>query len=588
MSAQSRVREPSTPADWNARLRREALALLLWAAPLAFLGLFYFYPLLSIFRVSFARLDGVQELLSQLASPAVRGVTGFTFGQALLSTLLTLVVGLPGAYLLARYEFPGKPLFRALTGVPFVMPTLVVAASFNALLGSRGWLNQALMSLFDVARPPIPFTNTLGAILLAHVFYNTTIVLRIVGDYWSRLDPDLVRAARVLGATPFQAFRKVTLPLLAPAIAAASLLVFIFDFTSFGVILVLGGPRFATLETEIYYQVTGLFNLPLAAALALIQLACTLAFTVLYTRLSNRISRPISLSPQKRGLKPLKSWRARLLAGALLALMIVLLLLPLISLAGRSVLRLEPDRGESIAAAGLTLEFYRALFENPRQSLFIVSPAASLGISVSYALATVALSLLLGIPAAVSLARSTGASTGLGSWLNRMMDPLLMLPLGTSAITLGLGFIVALNRPPLDLRASPVLIPLAHTLVAFPFVVRSLTPALRSVQPQLRHAASVLGASPWQVLRRVDLPLVGRAFLVAAAFAFTISLGEFGATALLARPEYPTAPVAIYRFLARPGGLNYGQALALSTILMLVCTAGMLLIEHLRVGGEEF
>lgn len=588
MSFPSRVQESATPVNWGARLRREGLALLLWAGPLAFLGLFYFYPLLSIFQVSFARLEGIDELLSQLASPAVRGVTGFTFWQASLSTLLTLAVGLPGAYLLARYEFPGKPLFRALTGVPFVMPTLVVAASFNALLGSRGWLNQALMSLFDLSSPPVPFTNTLGAILLAHVFYNTTIVLRIVGDYWSRLDPDLVRAARVLGATPFQAFRRVTLPLLAPAIAAASLLVFIFDFTSFGVILVLGGPRFATLETEIYYQVTGLFNLSLAAALALIQLACTLAFTVLYTRLSNRISRPISLNPQKRSLKPLKSWRARLLAGTLLALMVVLLLLPLISLAGRSVLRLEPDRGESAAAAGLTLEFYRSLFENPRQSLFIVSPAASLGISISYALATVALSLLLGVPAAVSLARGAQSNAGLQSWLNGVMDPLLMLPLGTSAITLGLGFIVALNRPPLDLRASPLLIPLAHTLVAFPFVVRSLTPALRSVQPQLRHAASVLGASPWQVLRRVDLPLVGRAFLVAAAFAFTISLGEFGATALLARPEYPTAPVAIYRFLARPGGLNYGMALALSTILMLVCTAGMLLIERLRVGGEEF
>jgi thiamine transport system permease protein len=164
-----------------------------------------------------------------------------------------------------------------------------------------------------------------------------------------------------------------------------------------------------------------------------------------------------------------------------------------------------------------------------------------------------------------------------------------MLPLGTSAVTLGLGFIVALNRPPLDLRASPLLIPLAHTLVAFPFVVRSLTPALRSIQPRLRQAAAVLGASPGKVFWRVDLPLVGRAILVAATFAFTISLGEFGATALLARPEYPTIPVMIYRFLSQPGALNYGQALALSTILMLVTAGGILSIERLRIGeGGEF
>jgi thiamine transport system permease protein len=140
-----------------------------------------------------------------------------------------------------------------------------------------------------------------------------------------------------------------------------------------------------------------------------------------------------------------------------------------------------------------------------------------------------------------------------------------------------------LNRPPLDLRASPWLIPIAHTLVAFPFVVRSLTPALYSIRPRLRHAAAVMGASPRQVIRHIDLPLVGRAVLVAATFAFTISLGEFGATALIARPEYPTIPVMIYRFISQPGALNYGQALALSTILMVVTASGMLLIERLRI-----
>jgi thiamine transport system permease protein len=215
--------------------------------------------------------------------------------------------------------------------------------------------------------------------------------------------------------------------------------------------------------------------------------------------------------------------------------------------------------------------------------VFYTPPSTAIAVSLGYASATVGLALLLGMPAAWVLAQRSE------SWLNRLLDPLLMLPLGTSAVTLGLGFIVALNRPPLDLRASPLLIPLAHTLVAFPFVVRSLTPALRSIQPRLRQAAAVLGASPGKVFWRVDLPLVGRAILVAATFAFTISLGEFGATALLARPEYPTIPVMIYRFLSQPGALNYGQALALSTILMLVTAGGILSIERLRIGeGGEF
>ena len=158
-----------------------------------------------------------------------------------------------------------------------------------------------------------------------------------------------------------------------------------------------------------------------------------------------------------------------------------------------------------------------------------------------------------------------------------------MLPLGTSAVTLGLGFIIALNHPPLDLRTSPLLIPIAHSLVAFPFVVRSLSPALSSIQPRLRQSAAVLGASPGVILRTIDIPLIGRAILVATIFAFTISLGEFGATALISRPESPTIPIMIYRFISQPGGINYGQALALSTILMIITAAGMLVIERFRI-----
>jgi thiamine transport system permease protein len=358
--------------------------------------------------------------------------------------------------------------------------------------------------------------------------------------------------------------------------------VFIFDFTSFGVILILGGPQFATLEVEIYYQTVSLFNLPLAATLSIIQLVCTLALTVIYTRLSNRLIRPISLRPQSFTQNRLQSWQSRLAAFTILAFLIGLTVTPLIGLAARSFTQVEiTGRGAGTPGRrGLTLDYYQALFVNPQESLFYVSPGTAISISLGYAAATVLLALSLGLPASWALANSDPESQGL---LERILDPVLMLPLGTSAVTLGLGFIVALDHPPLDLRASPLLIPLAHTLVAFPFVVRSLTPSLRSIRPRLRQAAAVMGASPWQVLRFVDLPLVGRALLVAATFAFSISMGEFGATALIARPEFPTIPLAIYRLISQPGPLHYGEALALSTILMLVTAAGMLAIERFRI-----
>ena len=565
----------------NQRNDRTSLRpLLLWLGPLAFLGIFYFFPLGSILQTSFAREGGgiAAPLLEILGSPGIRRVIWFTFYQAILSTGLTLLLGVPGAYLLARYEFRGKSALRALTGIPFVLPTLVVAAAFNALLGPRGWINSLLMAVFDLGAPPVQFINTLTAILVAHVFYNTTIILRMVGDFWAHLNPRLEDAARSLGANRWAAWRHVTLPLLSPALTAAALLVFIFNFTSFGVVLVLGGPRFATMEVEIYYQTISLFNLPTAAALSLLQLVTTLGLTVFYTRLTARLSAPLELRSRAFTQRPLLSWQSRLFAAVVFGVVILLILAPLTGLLVRSFTRLDPDRGQQRPAdRGLTLDFYRELAADRRQSLFYAPPTEAIANSLGYAAATVCLALALGLPASWALSRYSD------NLLSRFLDPLLMLPLGTSAVTLGLGFIVALDQPPLDLRASPALIPIAHTLVAFPFVVRSLTPALRSIQPRVRQAAAVLGASPILGARHVDLPLVGRALLVAAAFAFTISLGEFGATALIARPEYPTIPLMIFRFLSQPGALNYGQALALSSILMVVTAVGMLAIERLRI-----
>jgi thiamine transport system permease protein len=553
---------------------------LLWLAPGAFLALFYFYPLGSILKISFAR--GAGNLLAPfgqlVTSTHLREVIGFTFYQATLSTLLTLLFGLPGAYLIARYKLWGKSLILAVTGISFVLPTLVVATAFNALLGPRGWLNLMLMSFFDLSQPPLSIINSFTAILVAHVFYNTTIVLRLVGDFWSHIDPRMTQAAMVMGANRWQTLRHILLPLIMPAIASAALLIYIFDFTSFGVILVLGGPRFSTIEVEIYNQTISLFNLPLAAALSIVQLICTLGLTLLYIRLSRRISRPISLRPRRITERRFTSWSSRILATIYMSVLLALLTLPILALISRSFMRLEvPQPGQSAFSLHPTLAYYQELGINRQASFFYVPPTTAIAVSLSYAVTTVFLALAIGLPASWALVRDKG------SLPNQFFEPLLMLPLGTSAVTLGLGFIVALDKPPLDLRASPILVPLAHTLVAFPFVVRSLVPSLSSIKPRLRQAAAVLGASPGEVLRSIDLPLIGRAILVAAVFAFTISLGEFGATALIARPEFPTIPVMIYRFISEPGALNLGKSLALSTILCLFTGISMLVIERFRI-----
>ncbi|NOH01616.1 MAG: iron ABC transporter permease [Chloroflexi bacterium] len=543
----------------------------LWIPTLLFLFSFFFFPLFKILALTFnpATLTDPNNLrITQHA-------TLFTFYQATLSTLLTFALGLPAAILFSKFTFPGKSLLRALTTVPFMLPTVVVAAAFNSLFGQRGLffpLSSFLSTTFNFQLSTFhlqPETFNFLLILLAHTFYNTSIVIRIVGNAISRLDSKLESSARVLGADTFHVWKDIILPILRPSLLAAALLVFMFDFTSFGVILLLGGSQFATLEVEIYIRALQLPNLNLAALLSVIQLIFTLIFSILYTRTINKVQ--TQSAPRFSTARPPKTHRERIFVFAFCVFLFAFFILPLISLPIRSLTRLEADRGQRTEVQyGFTTDYYEELFINRRGSLFYVPPVQAALNSLGFAGITVILSLALGYPAAYALAKPTR--------FEKFLDPFLMLPLGASAVMMGLGFILSFGR----LIASPFFIPIAHTLIALPFVIRTLQPALASIPERLRQAASTLGASPLRVWQTVDFPILSRATLSAATFAFTVSLGEFGATLLITRPEYPTIPIAISRFLSQPGGLNYGQAMAMATVLMLLTTLSILLIEKLR------
>ena len=539
---------------------------LLFFLPLTFLVLFYFYPLVKIVLASFLA-DGrwdISRLGSLISSPAYARIIWFTIWQAGLSTIITLILALPGAFIFARYQFYGKNLLQALMTVPFVMPTVVTAAAFRALLGPNGLVNDWLMTGFNLAHPPIRIDQTITFFLLAHVFYNYSLVLRIVGNFWAGLDPNVREAARMLGASPWQTFRKITLPLLMPAITSATLLIFIFCFTSFGVILILGGPGYATIEVEIYRQAVQLFNLPMAATLSLIQIAINFLLMWLHARLGTRAQLTFYGDTVLGVTIKAKKWTQKAVIGGNLLFMLLLLVTPLLALLLRSI------TGED----GLTLSYYAALFTAHARSVFFVEPIAAVKNSLFFGLATMVLAALLGLLASTFLASSK--TKGVSFW-----DALIMLPLATSAVTLGFGYIITLNKPPLNLRDSVLLVIIAHTLVAFPFVVRCILPSLRQIPRTLKEAATLLGASPLQVWRHIDIPIISRAVMVGGLFAFSISMGEFGASAFVTRPHTPTMPVAIFRFLGQPGDLNYGQAMAMSTILMMVTLSGFWLLGKL-------
>ncbi len=541
--------------------------------PVLFLAVFFLYPLASILVLGFGESadgPGLGAFITIAESPYYRRIISFTLFQAALSTAITILLAIPGGYVFSRFSFPAKSLLLSLSTLPFVLPTVVVSAAFTSLVGRNGAANILLMQMFGLISPPIQLERTFWLILIAHVFYNYPLALRMISSFWSSQDMRIEEAARVLGGHGWRLWWHIRLPLLRPILLAASILVFAFTFTSFGVILILGGPQFATIEVEIYRQAVNYFNLDIAGAFSVIQMATMILLMTSYTIIqSSNISANKNFVPARAP----STARQRLLVGMVIMLTITLLFIPLLTLVIQSF-----TYGEH---TGISARYYSLLTQNTRGSILYVPPINAITNSLIYAFGTTVVALGLGVLTAQLIVSRT--------LIARWMDPVFMLPLATSAVTLGFGFIIALDKPPLNLRTSPLLVLFSHVLIALPFVVRNVAPELRGIPAQMREAAQVLGAPPWRVWMKIDFPLIRRGLAVGATFAFTISMGEFGASLFIVRPDSPTLPIAIYRLLSQPGASNYGQALALSVVLMVICALGFILLDRIDAfGSGEF
>lgn len=495
-------------------------------------------------------------VLDVLARPRTGRVLWFTLWTSTLATTVAVALGLPAAYVLHRLRFPGRAVVRAALLVPFVLPTVVVGLAVRELIAPSGILGF------------LGLDGTPAAIIAGLVFFNVAVVIRTVGVAWESLDRRPGEAAAALGASPWQVFRTVTLPALRPAIVSSASVVFLFCATAFGVVLVLGGVRYSSVETEIYLLTADLLDLPAAAALSLVQMLAVVLLLVVVGRLRSvpdptvRRARAAPARPHARDLPAIAVTAATLAAVAL----------PVLALVVGSLRR----------DGAWTLDHYRAL-EGSADGLFEVSLTHALLASLRIAVDATWMSLLLGTAVAFLVTRRVRSRGGRRA--RAVLDGFFMLPLGVSAVTLGFGFLIALDEPPLDLRASPLLVPIAQALVALPIVVRTLVPVLAGIDDRQRQAAASLGAGPLRTLLTVDLAVVWRPVLAAAGFAFAVSLGEFGATSFIVRPAEPTLPVVIYRLLGHPGPLNYGTALAASVVLAAVTAAVILVVERLRVPG---
>lgn len=558
---------PSTA--WTSR----ALRVLGWTTavllPLAFLAVFFGWPVVALIGRGF-RLDGQWDFsgfTEVLSRSRTWRVIWQTLAQATCGTAVSLLLGIPGAYVFSRLKFPGRKIARAWITVPFVLPTVVVGVAFRALLAEGGPLGF------------LGLDQTFPALVCALVFFNYAVVVRTVGSLWERLDPRMVQAARTLGASPARAFRTVTLPALAPAIASAASVVFLFCSTAFGIVLVLGGRRFANIEAEIYRQTVQLLDLRAAAVLSVVQLVLVAGSLVLASKSRRSRETALALADAERGAQSIT--RADVPAVAGTALVVTLLhVLPLGTLVLRSFQSSE----------GWGLRNYRLLSTTGERGQLTQTVWQATAGSIRIALVATLIAVIVGLLLSLVLSRrprSRSLRRGIG-----LLDGAVMLPLGVSAVTVGFGFLITMDKPlglHIDLRSTGLLIPVAQAVVAIPLVIRTVLSVLRALDPRQREAAAMLGASPIRVLATIDWPVVARSAGLAVGFAFATSLGEFGATSFLVRPDTVTLPVVIFQLIGRPGADNYGMAIAASVILGALAATVMLAAERLRgAGAGEF
>ena len=494
--------------------------------PLAVVSLFVLFPIATIL-IEFARFDALRDALSL---PSMQRVWWFSLWQAALSTFLTLIVGLPPTWVLARFTFRGARFIAGVLTVPFLMPAVVVASGIRSVIPSGG----------------------VTAILWAHVAFNVAVVLRVVGPRWALLDQVQIDTAADLGARPIRIFTSVVWPHIRPAIVNASALVFIFCFTSFAIVSILGGVQRRTIEGEIFIQAIRLGDTSTATALALLQAVVVIVVVTSASRHQRSDVMTLALADAPR-------IQRRATLFLCVGLPIVIVFTPLAFVVLRSI----------TVNNAISFDGYRWLFDGTTDAVG-VNVASVLRTSVVFAICSSIIAVSLALIISTSMTTQDSRRTSL-RWWPRIVATLATAPMILSSVTLGLGLIVTFDQWPIDWRSQEWLIPVIHAVIALPLATYVLVPAAQAIPTELRMASASLGSGPMRTWIHVDVPLLMPAIRRASGLCAAVSIGEFGATSFLSRSGSTTIPLAISQLINRPGDVFPQSAFALAAITTLMC-----------------
>ena len=518
------------------------------------LVLLFLIPL--AFTISYAFRDNGKALVDVFSDKYTYRLLAFTLEESVLSALISTLVAIPLAAFFSKYTFPGRKAVLTLSGLSFTIPSILVVLGFVIWYGNNGILNTLLMRILGKDYSILSILYSFKAIILAHVYLNFPIAFLLITNAWSVLPDTPEKAAYTLGKSNSETFIKVTLPRLLPAILSSFILIFLFCFSSFSIILVLGGnPSFSTFETEIYRRVHISVDREGAAALSLFSFFITGVILIITSpgRKESKLSRKQ---------KELQKAKGKNLAAAILLMLLILLFIlpPMLSIVYRAFYT---------KAGGFTLKAWEDIAKG---STGLMSTAMN-GIINSFAIALAAAALAVFFGSRIAMAAAKNNS--------KLLPLLSSLPMATGSVTLGLGFsflAVMLNHD--SLLASYLLVGGAHLTIVLPFAVRTILPGAKSIPDSLSAASYTLGVSKGRTARKIEYALLSPYKKRAFAFAFALSLGEVNATLTLSDGHVSTLPILIYRMIS---SYNYQGAAALGTLLL--CEA--LIIFAIGEGGKK-
>ncbi len=485
-------------------------------------ALIFFIPV--ILTLANADTQSIKTILNQ---PYYRHILGFSLIQAVLSAFFSLLIGLPGAWIMNNIDFRFKKTVKSIYAIPFILPSILVVLGFVIFYGNSGFLSRIIGHKLNLM-------YSFKAVIMAHVFYNFPVVITITGDAMSKLDRRIEESAQNSGAGDLRIIFSITLPRLMNSILSSFLMVFLYCFTSFAIVLILGGgPAMTTTEVEIYRLARINLDIPMAASLSLCSITIVMLILFLQNTLENKsvIHEEISVYTKKR----IISKSVKLLGNVYVILSVLFIVCPVVSVVIRSFIASSSRAGKVF----LSLNAYRSLSWDCLKQTF------SIGVSS----ALIAVFIALGI-------------------LRKGNSIITMLPLVVSSAIVGLGYLVVSEH--LSFLPNTILIILAHSVIAMPFALKSIRSIYVKIPQSYGEIARLEGCSQYKYFTLVELPILKKPIISSFLFCFCLSCGELNATVILGNSQINTIPLQIKHMIS---SYNYQGACAWGTILIVLCFA---------------